>query len=154
MGAAPTQEAFDDAAIGAMRGSGDAITHLRNKTPGFRNTAQALERNLQRQIQIINDPSASYQARSAAMESMKITMADIQQIDADRAYATRDNQQVINELAETVNAPGGLIEQADAIISAQPNADEHQADLVRFRASRAVTPEMAERAGLTLGPGM
>lgn len=135
--AAPTEAEFASATVAAARGSGDNVTLLRDKTPGLRNLAQSLETELQTSVAAVNDPSLSQAQRAQALESMKRTVAHIRQIDGDRGFASQDNQMVINELAEGTRF---LQSQAEQIISAQPNAAEHMADIERFSAPRTGSP--------------
>lgn len=139
-----SNEEYAASTVAAARGSGDSITLMRDKTPGFRNVTDSIQTRLQQSMSVVNDAGASQEERAAALMDVKQHIAHINQLDQQRGYASVDNQMVINELSEGTR---GIRDQAQAFMDAQPNADEHRADVERFTASLRVDPNDPRIAG-------
>jgi hypothetical protein len=140
---ASNESAYNDAAISAARGQ-DTMTLLRDKTPGFKNTAAAMSQSLSHHISQATNANISREDRAASFEEAKRISGQIEQFDQYRDYASDNNQQAVHTLVgETANSR----QQLDQLIAAQPNAAEHQADMARYKGARSNDPSDPRQLG-------
>lgn|GEM_PF-7029798 len=95
-----TQGTLDTAELNATRGM-DMVSILRGKPQDVKNITGTLQKNLESNYKTMTDPTASRADKEKALMEVKRTIGQIKQLDANRSYASTDNQQTVNELAET-----------------------------------------------------
>lgn len=121
---------FHGARVAASRGM-DAVSILRGKPRDVENLTTALEQHLTTQRARMTDTSLSREQREEAIMEVKQTIGQINQLHANRAYASQDNQMHVNRL---VTGTSHIVHDAQSVLAQMPNAAEHADDIQRFSA--------------------